>query len=228
MVVTHDGLVIGRGDLTGSAKIALTGNDAMFIPYKYFNKIEADKVIYDAADREVVKTVLKHNKENTLYLPYATELLNGYRTVAVRRADVGSDGWVSDINRHNRMKLTNSYKVLALIVNRVVRYTDEPISEAEVACNFGDEKLIGGVRVLEDKYGYIEELKYHTVEFNRAGWLQVEELARFSDMLWEKDMILTDFRFTTSKITVASRAGDRWDEFDKLAKNVEKALRRHE
>lgn len=222
MVVTRNGLIIEQDELNLSGKSAITGSKPIIVPYKYFDRIKANKIIYDATDSRTVDEVIKHHKENALYLPYAKKMPSGYMTESIKENKDAKDSWLMEVDRHERIKMTHCYKVLTLIVNRAVIYTGQPILGAIVDWDFSDEAMVERLRVLDNKYGIIDNIKYYTIKLNRrryiqGGCIQAKELAEFSDRLWEKDMILVEFRFTDNKIIkVASRANDRWDDLEKL------------
>lgn len=220
MVVTHSGLVIGQDELNRSGKTAITGSKPIIVPYKYFDRVKTNKIIYDVTDSRSVDEVLKHCAENALYLPYAKEMPNGYMTESLKVDEVVSNEW------YEKIAMAHCYKVLALIVNRAVLYARQPLLEALVDWDFSNEAKVGSARIIADRYGFVANLKYYTIEISKRGYIQAQELAKLSDKLWEKDMILVDFKFTNHKaIRVASMAKDRWDDLEMI---VETALRRHE
>lgn len=215
MVVTRSGLVIGQDELNRSGKSAITGSKPIIVPYEYFAKIKANKIIYDATDSRSVEEVFKHCTENALYLPYAKKMPSGYMTEPLKVNEVVSNEW------HERIAMAHCYKVLALIVNRAVLYTRQPILEALVDWDFSNEAKVLSARVIADGYGFVENLKYYTIEISKRGYIQAQELAKLSDKLLEKDMILVDFKFTDHKaIRVASMTEDRWDDLEMIVENT--------
>ena len=215
MVVTHGGLVIGQDELNRSGKSAITGSKPIIVPYKYFDRVKTNKIIYDVTDGRSVDEVLKHCVENALYLPYAKEMPSGYMTESLKVNEAVSNEW------HERIEMAHCYKVLALIVNRAVLYTRQPILGALVDWDFSNEAKVESARIIADRYGFVENLKYYTIEISKGWYIQAKEIAKLSDKLWEKDMILTDFRFTNHKaIRVASMTKDRWDDLEMIVENT--------
>lgn len=220
MVVTRNGLVIGQDELNRSGKSAIIGSKPITVPYKYFDKIKANKIIYDATDAIIVYEVLKYNNTGTLYLPCVREQISRGTTEGLHSDHIRAADTASEVNKYERVEMTPGYKLLALITNRVVAYTMQPILDAVIRWDFKDTNRITALRVIDNTHGFVKNLKYYTIEISTRGYIQADELAKFSDMLFEKDMILVSFNFEANKIKVASRANNRWDDFEKLVKVI--------
>lgn len=215
MVVTRNGLIIEQDELNISGKSAIIGSKPIIVPYKYFDRVKANKIIYDVTDSRSVDEVLSHCAENTLYLPYAKKMPSGYMTESLKVNEVVSNEW------HERITTAHCYKVLALIVNRAVLYTRQSLLEALVDWDFSNEAKVESARIIADRYGFVENLKYYTIEIGKRGYIQAQELAKLSDKLWEKDMILVDFKFTDHKaIQVVSMAKDKLDDLEMIVENT--------
>lgn len=220
MVVTRKGLVIGNDELNRSGKSAITGSEPITVPYKYFDKIRGNKIIYDATDGIIILEVLKHNNTGFLYLPCVREQISGGTTEGLHSDHIRAIDTAGEVNKYEKVEMTPGYKLLALITNRVVIYTMQPILEAVIRWDFKDTDRITALRVVDNRYGFVKNLKYYTIEISTRGDIQADELAKLSDRLWEKDMVLVSFNFEANKIKVASRSSDRWGELEKLAKCI--------